>query len=107
MSKFDIHRKRLELQETLEEVLGSRNVYFQPPSNVKMKYPAIVYERSRMDARHANNDIYKLRVPYTVTVIDKRPDSDIPERMLELPYCSSDRRYTSDNLYHDVFTLYY
>lgn len=34
---------RLNLQTFLEEILESRNVYFQPPESVKMKYPAIVY----------------------------------------------------------------
>lgn len=34
---------RLDLQTFLEELLESKNVYFQPPESVKMKYPAIVY----------------------------------------------------------------
>ena len=34
---------RLELQNKLEELLGSRHVYFQPPESVKMEYPAIKY----------------------------------------------------------------
>ena len=29
---------RLKLQTMLEEILGSRNVYFNPPESVKMKY---------------------------------------------------------------------
>ena len=39
-------KTRYELHEFLCEILGSRNVYFQPPESVKMKYPAIVYERT-------------------------------------------------------------
>ena len=34
---------RLDLQALLEDLLGSRNVYYQPPESVKMNYPAIVY----------------------------------------------------------------
>jgi len=30
---------RLELQNLLENILGSRNVYFQPPENLKLNYP--------------------------------------------------------------------
>ena len=36
--------RRNDLQKLLVEVLGSKNVYFQPPESVKMKYPAIVYQ---------------------------------------------------------------
>ena len=30
--------RRLKLHEELCDILGSRNVYFQPPETVKMKY---------------------------------------------------------------------
>ena len=35
---------RLDLQKLLVELLGSDNVYFQPPPSVQMNYPAIVYK---------------------------------------------------------------
>ncbi len=98
---------RLELHELLCETLGSRHVYFQPPSSIKMVYPAIVYSRNRIEKRHANDAIYKRLNSYTVTVIDKDPDSEIVERVSTLPYCSFDRHFTSDNLNHDTFTIYY
>lgn len=98
---------RLELHETLCTVLGSKHVYFQPPSSVKMVYPAIVYSRNKIENRHANDDIYSQSKSYTITVIDKDPDSEIVERVSMLPYCSFDRHFTSDNLNHDVFTIYY
>ena len=31
---------RLELQSKFEELLGSRNVYYQPPESIKMSYTA-------------------------------------------------------------------
>ena len=98
---------RLDLQRELELLLGSRNVYFQPPPTVKMKYPAIVYSRSAIDNRHANNAIYKQDISYEIIVIDYDPDSEIPEKVSRLPMCRFDRHYTADNLNHDVFTLYY
>lgn len=99
--------KRIELQAILEEILGSRNVYFQPPSNVRMSYPAIVYSRKRIDNSHANNSVYMQDHSYELTVIDKDPDSEIVSRVSELLLCRFDRHYKSDNLNHDVFTLYY
>ena len=69
---------RLELQSELEKILGSRNVYFQPPSSLKIKYPAIVYSRNSIDNNFANNSVYKQDVSYMLTVIYTDPDSEIP-----------------------------
>lgn len=98
---------RLELHELLCETLGSRHVYFQPPDSVKMKYPAIVYSRSNISNTFANDSVYKQSLAYAVTVIDEDPDSEIVEKVSRLPMCSFDRHFTSDNLNHDVFTIYY
>lgn len=98
---------RLELHELLCEVLGSRHVYFQPPSSIKMVYPAIVYSRNDINNKFADNSVYKQSWHYTITVIDEDPDSEIVERVSKLPKCSFDRNFTSDNLNHDVFTIYY
>lgn len=98
---------RLDLHELLVEILGSRNVYFQPPANVVMEYPAIVYSRTDIENFHADNRVYAQSVAYQVTVIDKNPDSEYVKRISMLPLCMYDRHYTSDNLNHDVFTLYY
>lgn len=98
---------RLKLHELLCEALGSRNVYFQPPESVKMKYPAIVYSRNRIDNEHADDGVYIQSPSYSVTVIDKNPDSEIIENISLLPRCRFDRHYISDNLNHDVFTVYY
>ncbi len=98
---------RIELQQILEDILGSRNVYFQPPAPVKMSYPAIVYELSDIENEHADNVPYVQRTRYSITVIDKDPDSRIPFAISKLPTCSFDRAYKSDNLNHYVLNLYY
>ena len=99
--------RRPILQAVLEELLGSRNVYFQPPESVKLKYPAIVYSRKKIDNKHADNKVYKQSVSYELTVIDKDPDSEIVIKVSMLPRCEHDRHFKSDNLNHDVFTLLY
>lgn len=98
---------RLDLQALLEEVLGSRNVYYDPPESVKMKYPAIRYSRKKIENKFANNAVYRQHNCYEVIVIYKDPDSDLPFRISQLPMCSHDRPYIADNLHHDVFTLYF
>lgn len=98
---------RLELHEVLVDILGSRNVYFQPPSTIQMKYPAIVYSRSRIEKVSADDGMYKQSLVYDVTVIDKNPDSELPFKLAQLPMCRHDRAFVSDNLNHNTFTLYF
>ena len=100
-------KPREMLQILFEGLLGSRNVYFQPPESVKLNYPCIVYERSGIRADLADNKAYLKYKRYTVTYIDEDPDSDVPDRLLGLSYCSFDRHFISENLNHDVFTLYF
>lgn len=98
---------RLDLQTLLESLLGSENVYFQPPSTKEMFYPCIVYQRSEIRTDHANNDPYNLKNEYTITVIDADPDSTIPYKIAKIRTARFNRHFTTENLNHDVFTLFY
>lgn len=98
-------RPRLELQAELKQLVD--NVYFQPPNSQQMVYPCIVYKLTDMNTTYGGNNIYRNAKRYTVTVIDRDPDSTIPDALLNLPYVSYNRRFTADGLNHDVFTLYF
>lgn len=98
---------RLDLQAILVSLLGSGNVYFSPPENIKMEYPCIIYNRDRIDTKHADNKPYKHEKRYLVTVVDRDPDSEIPDKVAALPKCSYSRFYTAANLNHDVFTIFF
>ena len=100
-------RTRLELQSKLEELLGSRHVYYQAPESVKMEYPAIRYSRRDIDVDHADNTAYLKNKRYELIVISSKPDEPVIEKLLELPYCSFGTSYKSDNLYHDTLVLYF
>ncbi len=99
--------RRLELHQILKNILGSANVYFQPPPSVKMVYPCIVYNRDGIQSTKADNINYLNRVRYTITLIGSSPESPIIKDLLELQMCSYNRFYTADGLNHDVFSLYY
>lgn len=99
--------RRLQLQETLVNILGSNNVYFQPPETIRLQYPCIIYERSNIDKQYADNRAYVSMVRYSLTLITRSPESNLVKAILELPYCTYDRYYAADTLNHDVFTLYY
>lgn len=98
---------RPNLQATLENILGSKNVYYQPPASVLMRYPAIIYSRKSIDNVHASDRVYKQDVSYELIVIDRNPDSEFVKKISMLPKCRFDRHYSADNLYHDVFTIYF
>lgn len=98
---------RMILQEKLESILGTREVYYQPPETIKMRYPAILYNRKDLHTSHADNCLYSSMTVYELTLIDENPDSEFVERIAELPYCSFDRHYTANGLNHEVFTIYF
>lgn len=95
---------RIDLHNVLVNILGSRNVYFQPPESIKINYPCIIYSRSKMNSTVASNMVYVQNFQYEIVTVYKDPDSDLPKKMSkELP-CRHMRHYTSDGLHHDVFT---
>ena len=98
---------RLQLQTKLEELLGCRHVYYQPPESIKMEYPAIRYSKSNIGNNFADDIKYSSHNRYEISVIDRSPDNPVIEKLLELPLCKYDRHYTSDGLNHDVLTLYF
>ena len=98
---------RVELQSLLEELNSSRNVYYNPPTNLKMSYPAIRYKLSSMQPTHADDGKYLNRKRYELMVICKESDPDVVDKLLELPYCSLSTPYQSDNLNHYPLTLYW
>lgn len=98
---------RLELHSVLQELLGSSNVYYQPPESIKMQYDAIRYSKKTIDSKYANDRKYSMIDCYEVMVISRLPDNLVINKLLSLPYCSYDRHYVADNLHHDVLTIYW
>lgn len=99
-------KSRLALHEELVKVIP--NAYFQPPSNLTMKYPCIVYGKRPKDTDHANNAIYRATQGYQLTVITKDADSDIADQLTDVfQHCSITNHFTIDNLHHTLLNLYY
>lgn len=95
-----------DFRNKLVSILGSENVYFQPPTGFLMNYPCIVFTRNRIKAQFANNNPYVHFKQYTVKVIDPEPDSPITEKISKLPMSYFDRSYQADSLYHDIYNIY-
>lgn len=97
---------RLELHNELLKFLP--NVYFQPPTNIQMNYPCIVYNKTP-DKRYFGNDIiYLSQQGYQIMVIEHNPDSKISKGIEKhFQYCVINQYYTVDNLNHTTLSLYY
>lgn len=102
-------KNRLDLQKIFEDILGSKNVYFQPPEGLKMKYPAIRYNLDDIDKLSGDNIAYAKTNRYNVIIISDDPDKNIEliNKILDLPLSSYDRHYVSNNLNHDSISLYF
>ena len=103
--------RRLKLHEKFCEILESRNAYFQPPASVKLNYDpkgCIVYSVARRDGLKADDLRYVAFTAYDCTYISRDPDSEIPDKLMQsFLHISHERTYTSDNLHHDLFRIYY
>ena len=101
---------RLELHSDLIALnaVDSKQIYFQPPASIKLKYPCIIYKKDRIYNRNADNLMYNAFNRYSITSISLDPDNAIAEDIMKaFSYARFDRRYVADNLYHDVVELYY
>jgi len=97
--------QRLTLHQILETI--APKVYFQPPTNVRLEYPCIVYHRDFADTKFADDEPYNHTKRYMIIVIDRDPDSEIPDKVAALPMILFNRFYTADDLNHDVYNVYF
>jgi hypothetical protein len=97
--------QRLQLHELLETFAD--HVYFQPPTNIQLEYPCIVYKRDFADTKFADDHPYAHKKRYAIMIIDQDPDSQIPEKVAAMPMTLFNRFYTVDNLNHDVYNVYF
>lgn len=102
-------KSRKELQRKLLDVKiqnGLKGVYFEPPENLKIFYPCIVYNLRGVRDSYADNVVYLGRDEYSITLIELDPDSPVYRQMLtSIPNIRMDSAYTSDGLYHKSFTV--
>lgn len=96
---------RLQLHQLLKTF--TEHVYFQPPTNIQLQYPCIIYNRDFAETQFADDIPYNHELRYMIMVIDPDPDSDIPDKVASMPKSSFNRFYTADELNHDVFNVYF
>lgn len=105
-------KSREEVHKILQSFMDDdkqEQVYFNPPENLRMKYPCIVYHTRSLDHDHADNQPYFIYDVYDVIVIYRTmDDAHIAKDMANSPGFEYDRFYNSDNLHHDslIFRVY-
>ena len=99
--------RRLKIKSKLKTIIGNNNVYFQPPENLKMNYPAIVYSLNDIDVKYSDNNPYIIKNGYQVIVINKDPDNDTIYKIVQELNGKLKTKYTTNNLNHDVFNIFY
>lgn len=100
-------KTRLEFQTFLETLKGDRNVYYQPPNNTRMKYPAIRYNLADLKNIPADDIAYLQGTAYQLMYITDDPDDVMIKTLSKLPFCKFDRWYAADNLNHYVYIIFY
>lgn len=99
-------KTRIDLQTMLEEIADSESVYFQPPENIEIDYPCIIYSIKNVRNTYADDAIYGQDFYYELIVVDSDPDSEIFRKLCRIPKCKFVNSYISDNLNHFVFNMY-
>lgn len=99
-------RTRKDLSNKLRSISGLNHVYYRPPSE-GMIYPCIKYDLDGDSTFFADNIKYINPKRWKITVIDENPDSEIPDKVNQLQFCSFDRRYESGGMNHWVYILYF
>lgn len=99
--------RRIELQQKLVSILGSKYVYYNPPEKVKLVYPCIVYNLSKIKTENADDINYLKQRCYNMQFISYEENEEMVDALLDLPYCSHKNHTVYDGLHHDTFTIYY
>ena len=100
-----MEKTRLTLHQTLVDLLGSNNVYYNPPETQKMSFPCITYTLANISDIKADNLKYIDYKTYKITVVSKKPDHPVIKKILNLEMTRFSAQYTKNGYYHDVILL--
>ena len=85
--------KRVDIQEKFKFLLGSNNVYYQPPA---------------LDVKRFDNTRLINKNCFSVTHIYRNESENLVETMLKnFEYISFDNRSIVDGIYNDHYTIYW
>ena len=98
--------QRLLFHSKLSSVLPGVALFFSKPPDTELVYPCVIYTRSRAKALHANGKKYSVRPMFTCVLMTNLPDDHLFNILENMSLSTHDRSYLSDDINHDVFTIY-
>lgn len=102
---------RLQFHTKLKELCPT--VYYQPPPDVRLTYPCIVYSDGSPMTRRGDNKLYLQQRGYDVVYITRTPmgesynSDDWFKFYNKFEYCNFGTHYISDNLHHYTYKIYF
>lgn len=98
--------KRLELAIKLEDFCP--NCYYQPPSDITMKYPCIIYNKDTPLQSNANDFNYISIDKYILTIVEYKADTGVAEKIRDaFRTARISQKYIADRLHHTKIELYF
>lgn len=97
---------RQAIHNLLLTLPGVAKIYYQPPSNVQLEYPCVIYQRDDVSKKHADNQPYFRKNEWMVTTIEMDSDIPISEAVGALQTSEFNRSYNNDGLFHNVHILH-
>nr|DAD73345.1 MAG TPA: tail completion protein [Siphoviridae sp. ctKm44]DAE09866.1 MAG TPA: tail completion protein [Siphoviridae sp. ctJdE31] len=101
--------KRMLIRDVLMKAIQKSNedykLFYNPVSNTNLTYPCILYKRSAVRQRHADNIRYHTHESYEITVIDKRVESPVIDILLDSQYCVYENEFIVDNMHHTILKI--
>ena len=97
---------RERFHRLLASVAPHCRLYYNPPENFKMEYPAVVYNLSKIKKKRASNISYLSNKQYEVTLITKDPEDQAIDGLANITMAEFERHFESDLLHHYVFNIY-
>lgn len=103
---------RKNLSEKMKASLNGliNNFYFEPPSNHKINYPCVIYNRQHGIRFSADDGLYLHPQNYMIMVVSDDPDFNrkCSDKLLnDIPNSSLINCYSKNNLHYDILTIYY
>lgn len=109
---MDENTARLGLHTLLENTFPEADdIYYQPPGNIPLARPCIVYEPKAYEPKYANNTAFITNRRFQVMFMSNLPFGYFNTKLMfglidQGLIVSDNRSYVSSDIVHEVFDIY-
>lgn len=98
---------RIFLHEALEATYPGIQAYYQPPGDLLLARPCIVYTTLQNEPAYANNTAYVVGTRFQVTLLSDLPGYFDTKLMFSIPGVAvvNNNRFVSKDVVHHVYTV--